>query len=558
MILSLVLFSTMDNSYAVGGYPCFFTIAPLQKQVYEPGDTVTIRAVHCHPESTDTATIIIADGMADLSLGSNTLEDYENGKNVIYKESKQAGPYGIAEFNFTIPKSSNTYRYIVLLSPGGMGRYDMTTFFTKKDANKIQISDVDIVNPEVKQGDLLKFRMKVTDGLGKPLPFFVAGASSNYTGCGSYPLESGVDSAHLSDSDRNQYYSTGIVWGWLQIPQGNSGTYELNLGADSGYVGGFESAKKGGLSFKVLGNTTIQNEMDIFAHFGSSETEPSGYADLVITPDPNTKHLLNYRMGNPFDFTAQTKHTTCVSYTDQMPVRVEIKKAQMDLDKAASMFGSNQIGYGSSVSCYTNPQLCAITTIKTIDMVEGPGTFFSLGGQLNDAVTQSPGEYLINFSATYHDATFQNTIDLRVHNVKDYQITEEKTFNVSVDTWYAQPALVSFDKQDKKLVMDINATSGPKVVDVFFSPELLDGQLTVFDDGKKIIDEKSNLSKDLVQKTLSSSHVTVFPVNETSHIEIVGTTAIPEFFTPSLIISVGMGIILVTQFMIRQSRKGGS
>ncbi|MGI0074139.1 MAG: hypothetical protein ACREA3_10055 [Nitrosotalea sp.] len=272
LIFSLsVLLAKVPNTDAAGGYGCFFEFAPFDKQIYQPGETVTIKAVDCGQVSNPQATLIIADGMGDLDLGSPTLNNYENGTNVIYEAAKLPDKNGIAEFNFTIPQSSNTYRYIVLLKSYQTGGYGFSFIFTKPDANKIKISDVQILNPNLHQGDILKIGAKITDGLGNPLPFFNSDVYTNYDGYGfnGGHIQNEIRAYHMSDADRQQYYSTGMVWNWLRIPTSDPfmqlfpGTYLLNITADQGGYpvdNGFEPAQVIGLTYNILGNTTITNE----------------------------------------------------------------------------------------------------------------------------------------------------------------------------------------------------------------------------------------------------------------------------------------------------------
>ncbi|TLX82119.1 MAG: hypothetical protein E6L00_04650 [Thaumarchaeota archaeon] len=252
-------------SFAMGTPMCIFQIRPFDKQIYQPGETIRITAVTCAEfTSLGPETVIIADGMADLGPGSTTIGDYEKGKNIIYHESKQVAQNNIVEFNFTIPKSSNTYRYLVLLKPYEPSGTGESFFFTKPDANKIKISDINILTPNVSQEDLLRFGARITDGLGNPLPFFTMDATTNYTGSAfpNYHIENTVNPSWMSGTERQQYFSNAMAWNWLRIPQGKPGTYSLNITAyTASYLGnnGFQTAQVNGLQYNVLASVVASH-----------------------------------------------------------------------------------------------------------------------------------------------------------------------------------------------------------------------------------------------------------------------------------------------------------
>jgi hypothetical protein len=550
ILLSLLIApAIIQNINAIGPYPCFFYLQPLDKVEYELGETVTIKVQHCREDSTDTATLLIADGLKDLSHESDIWQKFAQGKEVLYEERKQA-VYGDVEFNYTIPKDSPTYRYVVLVTPGQMGGFDTAFFFSKKDASRVVISDVKILNPQVKQNDNLSFEMKVTDGLGNPLPNVRVGASATYMGCeGLIEQLNDIIFSGKSQYEKEQYFSQGIFWGWVPIGLGKSGTYELNVAASADYPG-FTRSEVKSIKFEILSEAAKQDRLELYTDIAdyplSEYTGYRNFTDIRITS------------GDALYVTGQLKLSQCAPSSQQnIPVKVELLEVQMNMDEAQKRFGTNAIRYGSDVSCYKFPSVCSARTIETRQLettvFRSDSTFIAVPQDMLKQATLKPGEYMVTISTEFQGSNYQNSVGIRVHNTKDYIIKAEgKEFGVVVDAWYSKPGELEFNKDSKKISIDVDTSVEPKMVDIFIPHELLDGSLSVIVNDEKVLEEEAlTFSREVnLTKDATWSHITLFPQTDNTKVEIIGTMVVPEF--PVGIVILGMsvgGIIIATRFI---------
>lgn len=546
VLLSLLIIPiAVINANSIGPYPCFFFIQPFEKVEYKPAETVTIEVQHCREDNTDTATLYIVDDNKVHPFQQDYWQKLQSGEGVIYKESKQAA-FGHVEFNYKIPTSSSTYRYLVLVEPGGMGGVDYAYFFSRENASKIVISDVKILNPKVEQGEDLSFGLKVTDGIGNPLPFVVVNPSANYVTCdGRNLIQNSVAILEKSEDEINRYRSTGEMWGWLPIPVGIPGTYELNIEATtSNYITrAWKEAQVGGIEFQVLG-AAEENRLDLFA-------------------DAHSERYVNFthvRTGEDLYITGKIYLSHCIQSSEtNLPVKVEVTEMKLDMDKVVKQFGTAQLDY-KEISCYKHPSPCSSKTIEEADMTTtlfgSESDFIGLRQELIEKATQKAGEYIFVMKAELNGVTYEDAVGVQVHNVKDYTINEEgKQYNVVVDAWYSNPEELIFDKENKKIVAAIDTSANPKVVEISFPHELLDGQLTVMVNGEKVIDEQSNQNSGVfLKRDEIRSYITVFPDTENTNIEILGTTAIPEFPLVPIVLGTCM-IVLITASRFVKIRK---
>ncbi len=553
LVLSSLLIAPVitQSVHASGSYPCFFSIQPLDKVEYKPGETVTIRVQHCREDSTATATLMIADGLRDLSPESEIWQEFAAGKNVLYKESKNA-VYGSVEFNYTIPINSPTYRYIALITPGDMGGFESVFFFSKENASKIMISDVRILNPQVKQNENLSFELKITDGLGKPLPLGGVVASTNYMGCeGLVPAQNTVVLSGKSEYEKEQYTSRGIFWGWLPIGLGKAGTYELNLRAttENYSTPGFTPTEVNGIKFEIANEAASQDRLELYTDIADYPlSEYAGYrnfTDIRITS------------GDALYVTGQLHLSQCaLSSQQQIPVKVELLEMQMNMDDAQKKFGTNAIRYGPDISCYRDPSICSARSIETRELettvFSSDSTFIAVPGDMLKQATLKPGEYMVTMSTEFQGSSYQNSVGIRVHNTKDYIVNAEgKQFDVVVDAWYSTPRELEFNKDGKKISIDVDTSVEPKMVDIFIPHELLDGSLSITVNNEKVLEEGPITLTGVIYLTKDAtwSHITLFPTADKSKIEIIGTTVVPEFPLELLILSTSVaGLIIVLRF----------
>ncbi len=128
-------------------------------------------------------------------------------------------------------------------------------------------------------------------------------------------------------------------------------------------------------------------------------------------------------------------------------------------------------------------------------------------------------------------------------------VAEGKQFQIKVGgPWYSSTQIknLEFNQQEKRLSMEIDKTDRVTRLDINIPYELLDGGYTVFTNGKQIRTDVGNSE---------TSAVVYVPVDDTvTNIDVVGTTAIPEFPVVIMVISIAIGIIL---YVTRFGRAGG-
>lgn len=99
-----------------------------------------------------------------------------------------------------------------------------------------------------------------------------------------------------------------------------------------------------------------------------------------------------------------------------------------------------------------------------------------------------------------------------------------------------RPGTVSFDKQNKKITVNAETSGSIKRIDVYVNHFTLYGDYTLFVDGVQ-----QNLDSNNVHKYPGQTLFTIWGTNEKTTIEIIGTSAIPEFGSlSSLILTVSL------------------
>lgn len=557
LISFLLLVQFYKPASSIGPYPCYFFLH-LEKTIYSPGDLVNIRAEHCNPEgNSDSVTLTIADpkNLTEESFISG--EYILNNDNILYAETKQA-VNGIADFTYQIPSDSKNYRYLVAINPGQMGGYDYGFFFTKPDADKIVISDVRISNPKVKQGENLNFELKVTDGLGNPLPLLIVYPSTLYNDCsGQREIEQPVALGEKSADERQQYASSGKMYGWLPIPLGVAGKYDLKIKATTENYpinNAWITAEATGLEFEVLNESAIKDELKLFTESERPFDPLQPLQSLVVSN--GSLHVFDWDVaGSPPHLSGQLSHSKCAVEGQDMQVKAELKKLKINPDNYPKAFVFDDKQDLDSPSCFTDPSLCEIEQeIFAKESRESTTAFFGLGEEFLHLTQESPGEYLVKMTANYEGVDYSNFVIARLHNYKTYPISAEgKDFAVKVDGWYSSPGQLQFDKEAKKIVLQADSPDPLKRIDISIPHELLDGSFKVLVNGAEQDLESTGNIKKIEGYTLLS----IRSDKEASTIEIMGTTAIPEFPYSLLIASIAIAGV-IGYFTVIKARKSGN
>ncbi|MDE2590052.1 MAG: hypothetical protein KGL95_10360, partial [Patescibacteria group bacterium] len=133
-----------------------------------------------------------------------------------------------------------------------------------------------------------------------------------------------------------------------------------------------------------------------------------------------------------------------------------------------------------------------------------------------------------------------------MENVKNFTISElGKQFNVTVNGWYFIPLNVTFDRENKKLTLDLDSSDSFRHVDFTIPNELLDGNFTVFVNGQE--------RDGSIQKHQGYTSFSPWPGQDNhTTIVIVGTTAIPEFPFAIPVLLIGTtSLIVIYKMKIR-------
>lgn len=216
--LSLVMLSTNAEPIGAPGMSFSPFRLHLQKTEYNPGDTLVAQVEDLSQRNTN----------ALIKVSS---KNDDNDTNVIYQQHIQF-VNGWYEFKYKIPSMppNSPYSYYVKVYELGSNiPSDKALFFTKENASKITISDLN-VNDRVGSDRNLNFEFKISDGLGNMIYPVGADASLPYESCGVWSNQLTSDLLPLIKSN-------GLMRGNITLPRDfESGTYHLYVYA-SGEIG---------------------------------------------------------------------------------------------------------------------------------------------------------------------------------------------------------------------------------------------------------------------------------------------------------------------------------
>ncbi|GEM_PF-6755687 len=535
-----ILMIAQQYAEAIGPYPCYYGLERFDKLEYQPGETITIRSSHCEPETKDQATLYIVDAKLDI-FDSQVFADILAGKHSIYQETKNP-INGRIEFNYKIPESDSRHQYMVLISPGGMGGAVTGYFFTKENASNVVLSDLKILN-KPKQGENLKFELKALDGAGAPIPILDLRASTKFVDCqgNQRDLENNIPIYQSDQYQKEQYFSRGVMWGWLPIPQGMPGTYELVVSADTFSASSSENHWKPSepkkVQFEVLFEPAYDNKIRLLVD--------NYYPEHISYPD-----FADIAMEDQWYATSQIITNSCSNQEVSFPLKFELLSADMDKQAASDKFGPNFLSYGEKYSCYKMPEICSIKSVGEMETQSKAGGYMNIPEEFLKPIRQKPGEYLLKATTVIDGTPIEKTVGIRTHHIKDYHInTDEGEAFVRVDSWYSESGTVSFDKQNKKITVNAETSDSPKRIDVYVNHYTLYGNYTVFVDGVQ-----QNLDSNNVHEYPGQTLFTIWGANDKTTIEIIGTSAIPEFGPLSgLILTISLISVIVAFGRVRKN-----
>jgi hypothetical protein len=274
----------------------------LDKVEYKPAETVIIEVEESIKDSNlsgRTVVLTISDGMNDLF-----------GSDVLHVETKKMVD-GMAIFNYTIPLSSSTYRYLVrIFDPSIIPPLDSAMFFSKENASKILISDVPVINSTLRMGQNLNFTLKITDGVGKAIPYITVDADVNYVDCGGW-------TNLLGNVSKDRYASDSVLEVSMLIPHGLPATYKLNILAYVFGIQEFQQAEVKAMKFEVIGPSECETSVLLQNLAGYSLYSQEADAEHVyVKSSGETGNMLvswNYKEGKGLLITFQTDSGRTIS-----------------------------------------------------------------------------------------------------------------------------------------------------------------------------------------------------------------------------------------------------
>jgi len=160
VFLLAILTITVGSAYA-SGYGGPDVIVTTDKTIYEPGDeaTITVSSPFLVNGSVE---LVIQDGLAS---GNDVFYFFESSDN------------GYATVKFTLPKESSSYQYAIKAAVHNHNEYGETVYFantvlifTKDNVDKAVISDLSIDKNQVRPGESVRLKFKITDGIGNTIP----------------------------------------------------------------------------------------------------------------------------------------------------------------------------------------------------------------------------------------------------------------------------------------------------------------------------------------------------------------------------------------------------
>jgi hypothetical protein len=479
LLIAISIILIPQLAYGGGWYPCCFDLN-LDKTEYKPGETVQISIISSGDYENSNETVFLK--ISDVTYGP----DYAK---VVF-EDKKALLNGKAVFEYKLPeKDSDRYRYLAVADTPGEDKSKM--FFTKKDASKIIISDLKVLNPVLKQGEPIRFEARVVDGVGKPAHYLRILATGDIPHQLCSIETSGSAGAYLDVSplysSQPDYWSSGIIRGKIPIMNtAKPGTYDLALYAN-GDMEGYQSEQK-------------QFQITIEQYDGPRDPPYSVFVpfDFKFKPGFMTEQAIN--------FTGRTAYNGCGPPIPNVPIKAEIKK------------------YDPKTSQW-------LETIATQNVVSDENGYYDI---YFEPIGRQAGYFSVLFTSEY--PSVEQTFGIETpYNIKNFTISAEgKNFDIMVDAWYSIPLKAEFNQQEKKLAVDVDTSDSFKRIALTVPHELLDGDFVIFVNGVERTDVVYSKVTGYTTFGFESS-------TDKTRIEIIGTSAIPEFGPlSSLILAVSL------------------
>ena len=502
-VFSLLSAFLMPNAALGSGYFCGFELI-FDTYEFSPGSEIPIK-VHfpCYESEPREAIIIVSDGDS-LDIGKKFLE-------------QKVTVQGITEIKFK-PSDQNKYRFLISVINPQLGNNvdDQVIVFTKPGASKISIVDYS-ESLDVSAGTSVPLRAKVVDGLGKEVNAIHLFASITRISCEGY---GDAQTVELTRSD-------GVFSGNIEISNDiPTGTKDLSIFPVSPRGYQYESVT---IKMRVTNNETI----------------------------PVTILFHNMRELNSSPFGGQSVRT-------YVPSDNIIVKGQTLNDACLPLGGVEVTGdlAGSASPIIRDHAISDENGNFTIHFQTYPQMKFD--------------SYTITLKATHNGTELKwYDTDVRLENIQRftfYADGKNSTADVKADPGTHITSL-SLDKDSKKLVfVGTNDPSNQGQFTILIPSELLSGDILVqSSEGATVLVSGNNTWADTygpvfdevndprhtyglnVGKNPGFTNVFYYTLTPgEKKLEIIGTTAIPEF--PSLTL-LTVGAVFAIIFLVKPFSK---
>ncbi len=156
---------------------------------------------------------------------------------------------------------------------------------------------------------------------------------------------------------------------------------------------------------------------------------------------------------------------------------------------------------------------------------------------------RSVSRYEILLKSEYNGNEASYALNYEMNNVENYVVRAEgKELVVNVLGYRSVPEEFNFDQQNKKITLKVDTSDPRKVIEIYFPHELLDGNLTATVNGRELVNG-------YITKSYTHGNVGVTADSDETIIEIMGTTAIPEFpISLIMLTSTIAGLVIAIRF----------
>ena len=166
--------------------------------------------------------------------------------------------------------------------------------------------------------------------------------------------------------------------------------------------------------------------------------------------------------------------------------------------------------------------------IDTFEVISDSDGYIHKELFLND---RNECEYDILIESEYDGFEYDQNFNFRMANTEIFHFTwDDEKIPVTVKGECSVPLSMNFDQPNKTMTIELDTSDAKKRFGIHFPHNLLDGELTVLVNGDVLFDNYS------INKRHDETMVRVDANSDFTTVEIIGTSAIPEFQTIVMLI----------------------